>query len=225
MNIGNLLHDVDAPMSILFEDCDVSWRDDYPFESPFYDGSGYMVGAGKTAGSVTVRGGTVTGSAGAGIIVDSKHLSGPTVTFVDVTLNNTGRVDEGFGNDTWMHVSPIMLFDGAGGIGGIWFETVRVIMGGATFPATGVAAVSPQSFLSYFKCDSPAICGTANVTWPHVIGDIRGNIEVEWQGSEQECTPRLLHDGEALVNGSVYGHELMQNVSVSCTKRRANPRG
>ena len=58
-----------------------------------------------------------------------------------------------------------------------------------------------------------------------VTGDIRGNIEVEWQGSEQECTPRLLNDGVALVNGSVYGHELMQNISVSCTRRHANHRG
>jgi hypothetical protein len=92
MNIEALQHDTDAPMSILFEDCDVSWRNDYPFESPWYDGSGYLVGGGKTAGSVTVRGGTVHGSAGAGIEVESKPLSGPTVLFADVTLVDTGRL-------------------------------------------------------------------------------------------------------------------------------------
>ena len=43
MAIGNLDYDIDAPISILFEGCDVSWRDDYPFESPWYDGYGYMI--------------------------------------------------------------------------------------------------------------------------------------------------------------------------------------
>ena len=54
MNIGALERNVDAPMSILFEDCDVSWRDGYHFESPYYDGAGYLVSEGKTAGSITV---------------------------------------------------------------------------------------------------------------------------------------------------------------------------
>ena len=68
MNIGKLEHAWDAPMTILFEDCHVEWSPGYPFESPFYDGSGYMVGSPRAAGSVTVRGGTVRGSAGAGIV-------------------------------------------------------------------------------------------------------------------------------------------------------------
>ena len=69
MNLGNLEHAWDAPISILFEDCHVEWSPGYPFESPFYDGSGYMVGSPRAAGSVTVRGGTVRGSAGAGIVI------------------------------------------------------------------------------------------------------------------------------------------------------------
>ena len=132
MALKKLEHDVDAPMSILFEDCHVGWRDDYMFEShswstdPF--GAGIMVGGAKAAGSITVRGGTVTGSAGAGISVVNKPLSGPTITFADVTLNNTGRVDKGFPQPWMLHVAPIMLIDEIGGIGGLWFESVRVIM-------------------------------------------------------------------------------------------------
>ena len=33
LNIQALDHDADAPMSITFEDCDVSWRDDYAWQS------------------------------------------------------------------------------------------------------------------------------------------------------------------------------------------------
>lgn len=126
MNIDALSHAADAPISITFEDCDVSWRDDFPFESPWFDGAGYLVGAGKAAGSVTVRGGTVQGSAGAGIEISGKPLSGPAVTFADVLLNNTGRVK--FPQEykkPWIHGAPIMLMDGGGGIGGVWVGTDR----------------------------------------------------------------------------------------------------
>ena len=101
MNIGNLEHDVDAPMSILFEDCDVSWRDDYPFESPWYDAAGYLIAHGQTAGSITIRGGTVRGSGGAGIQVYNKHLRGPTVMFADVTLINVGMVNNSKDKQYW----------------------------------------------------------------------------------------------------------------------------
>ena len=75
MNIGKLEHAWDAPMTILFEDCHVEWSPGYPFESPFYSPAGYLrrpagylVNGPRAAGSVTVRGGTVRGSAGAGIV-------------------------------------------------------------------------------------------------------------------------------------------------------------
>ena len=32
MNLKRLDHDIDAPISILFEDCDVTWSTNYPFE-------------------------------------------------------------------------------------------------------------------------------------------------------------------------------------------------
>ena len=209
MNLGKLEHDVDAPMSILFEDCHVSWRDDYPFEHVHDHGAGIFVGAPKTAGSITVRGGTVIGSAGAGISVDSKPLSGPTVTFADVTLNNTGKVDKGFPKP-WMHVSPVMLIDEAGGIGGLWFESVRVIIGVTTW----------QPFLSYSHL--PCRREPYFPPCPNVTGDIRGDIEVEWRGDEKQCTPLLLREGGvALKNGSVFGHRLLQNISLRCNQNPA----
>ena len=126
MNIGKLEHAWDAPMTILFEDCHVEWSPGYPFESPHYDGSGYIVANPRAAGSVTVRGGSVRGSAGAGIEIYNKVESGPTVTFADVTLHKVARVDDGF-KQPWMHVAPIMFMTDEGGMGGIWFESVRVI--------------------------------------------------------------------------------------------------
>jgi hypothetical protein len=210
MNIGSLERGLDAPMSILFEDCDISWREDYPFMSPFFDGAGYAIDSGNTGGSITVRGGSVKGSAGAGISIYNKHLSGPTLTFADVTLMNTGRVDSGF-QHPWVHATPIMLMDGNGGLGGIWFESVKVVM------AASPAGSAIQPFLSYnqWACTAPAppwseVC-------PNVTGDIGGDIEVQWRGNDTQCTPRLLSEGVLLVNGSVFGHELLKNVSIGCT--------
>ena len=51
-----------------------------------------------------------------------------------------------------------------------------------------------------------------------MTGDIRGNIEVEWQASKGQCTPRLMSDGAAPADGVVFGLELLKNVSVSCSK-------
>ena len=58
--------------------------------------------------------------------IENKHESGPTVTFADVTLHKVARVDGGF-PQPWMHVAPIILLTEEGGLGGIWFESVRVI--------------------------------------------------------------------------------------------------
>ena len=111
-----------------------------------------------------------------------------------------------------MHPTPIMLMDGQGGIGGIWFENVKVAM--TTTTATSDPSSALQPFLSYnrWACAPGAAC-------PNATGDIRGDIEVEWQTSAEQCTPRLLTEGiELPANGSVFGHQLMKNVSVRCTK-------
>jgi hypothetical protein len=98
-----------------------------------------------------------------------------------------------------------MLMDGGGGIGGVWFESVKVVM--------GKGASAPSAFLSYnqWPCDPGSPC-------PNVTGDIRGNIEVEWQASKGQCTPRLMSDGAAPADGVVFGLELLKNVSVGCSK-------
>lgn len=85
------------------------------------------------------------------------------------------------------------------------FESVKIIMQkGADAPAT---------FLSYnhWPC-SPGPC-------PNVTGDIRGDIEVEWQASKEQCTARLMSDGAALAGGALFGHELLKNVTVGCSKK------
>ena len=223
--MGNLERDVDAPISITFEDCDVSWRDDYPFQTPYYDGAGYLIDAGPVfsdatpAGSLTVRGGSIRGSPGAGIGVYKKHLSGPTVTFADVTLTNTGLVETArslgfsYSAPSWVHVvSPIMLMDNDGGLGGLRFENVKIVMAAV---AAADHLLPPKPFLSYnqWSCDTGIPC-------PNVTGDIGGAIEVQWQGSPAECVPSLLGDGGVpLVNGSVFGLKLLENVSVTCTQQ------
>jgi hypothetical protein len=215
MNIGNLERYVDAPISILFENCDFSWRDDFPFETPWYDGAGYTineVAKRQTGGSITVRGGSVRGSAGPGIQVYNKHASGPVVTIADVTLINTARVDHGF-SLPWMHVAPLMLMDGAGGLGGVWFEGVRVV----------TSTNSSQPFLVYdrFPCEAQPDQPFAQ-SCPNVTGDIGGDIQVQWQGNAAQCIPVLLSGdklgAKPLENDSAYGLELLKNVSIGCTK-------
>ena len=147
-----------------------------------------------------------------------KPLSGPTITFADVKLNKTGKVNKGF-PQPWMHVAPIMLIDEKGGIGGLWFEGVHVTMDSAhaASDTTRTAAMEDarptQPFLAYYQlpCGDSAAC-------PNITGDIRGDIEVEWQGAVEQCIPRLLDQhGVPLKNESVFGHRLLQNVSVSCS--------
>ena len=56
---------------------------------------------------------------------------------------------------------------------------------------------------------------------PNVTGSIGGDIEVYWQGSEAQCRAALLGDGGVpLANGSAFGHELLKNITVGCTKKR-----
>ena len=61
-----------------------------------------------------------TPGAGAGIEIKSKPLSGPTVTFADVTLVNTARVKLQSSSLPWVRGAPILMMDGGGGIGGVW---------------------------------------------------------------------------------------------------------
>lgn len=53
----------------------------------------------------------------------------------------------------------------------------------------------------------------------NVTGDIGGDIDVQpWNKNVAQCTPRLMGTGGvSLVNGSLFGHELLQNVSISCS--------
>ena len=98
--------------------------------------------------------------------------------------------------------------DGDGGLGGLWFERVKVIMGSSQH------FTNVQPFFSYsqWPCDSGSPC-------PNVTGEIGGDIEVQWQGSEQECAPSLRGNGAPLLNGSLYGQHLMENVTVSCRQK------
>ena len=140
------------------------------------------------------------GSAGAGIGIYKKHLDAPAVTFDSVTLVDTGRLDKGvlfsWGAPGYpVHVTPIMLMDNDGGLGGLWFENVVVVMGPQHSPA--------RPFLSYnqWPCDPGIPC-------PNVTGAIGGRIEVQWRDSAAQCVPRLLGEGGApLPNGTLFGHE------------------
>ena len=164
--------------------------------------------------------------------------SGPALTFADVTLINTGKLDKGvlfsYGDPGYpVHIAPIMLMDHGGGIGGLWFENVKVVMAAAAGQAAGaisssqqqtqsgtgssgggLVVVGQQPFLSYnqWPCDPGSSC-------PNVTGDIGGDIEVQWHGSASQCVPRLVGTGGVLLgpNGTLYGHELLRNVSIACS--------
>ena len=82
--------------------------------------------------------------------------------WLQVTLVNTARVDKGFFS-TWIHVAPIMLTDGDGGLGGLWFENVKVIMGAAREQLHAATDSAAMHFLSYIQtaCTEPPPCA-----WP-----------------------------------------------------------
>ena len=65
------------------------------------------------AGSISVIGGSVTGSAGAGLLVVDNLASGPTVLFSGVVLRNVARFDTG--QNKGQHAAPIHLIDSIGG--------------------------------------------------------------------------------------------------------------
>ena len=59
-------------------------------------------------------------------------------------------------------------------------------------------------------------CDPSLLFCPNVTGDIGGDIKVH--GSATQCAPRLLGDGGVpLVNGGLFGVELLKNVSITCS--------
>ncbi len=161
---------------------------------------------------------------------DGVLLSGPVLTFADVNLIETGKLDKGvlfsYGDPGYVvHVTPIMLMDHGGGIGGLWFQNVRVVMAAkmkakssTQEPIDGAGLgdsliVADQPFLSYnqWPCDPGTSC-------PNVTGEIGGDIVVQWRDNVTECVPRLLGTGGVPLGpkGTVFGHELLENVSITC---------
>ena len=220
MNLKRLDHDIDAPISILFEDCDVTWSTNYPFErgpgpqAGCFEADGYSISDPTAAGSITIRGGTVRGSAGPGISIVNKPLRGPTVAFVDVTLVETARIDQWYSRQVpmpWMHVAPIRMLDNAGGIGGVWFENVHVIDS------------VKRPFLRYYH-GACAKAARGTKTCPNVTEDIRGSIIVNWGASPDQCNASLMSSPciqghcqpHILPEGRIFGRRLLSNLSVSC---------
>ena len=150
------------------------------------------------------------GSAGGGIEVSNKPLSGPAVVFADVVLVDTARIDQRFGwvhpheeanaNGThtckWCHIAPIFWQDSAGGLGGLWLENVTVIDS------------ENRPFLRYYR----SACAGAKC--PNAVGDIRGSVLVSWSASSLQCNASLMDQD----NGTNLGDELLQNVSVGCVE-------
>ena len=58
-------------------------------------GAGFQIGSPKVMGSISVLGGSVTGSAGAGLCIVNKPADGPTVSFYGITLVDVAKFDTG----------------------------------------------------------------------------------------------------------------------------------
>lgn len=69
------------------------------------------IGVVQTEGSISIIDSTVTGSAGAGLLV--VDAPGPTVLFSGVVLRNVARFDTG--QNKGQHATPIHLIDSIGG--------------------------------------------------------------------------------------------------------------
>jgi hypothetical protein len=156
----------DAPVSISFEDCDVSWSTDFKPDWA-YNGagrSGYYLGTTHVGGSITIAGGSVRGSPGPGIKLVNKIIAGPAVTIANVSLQNTAWAWQG--NGGCGQPAPIVLYDEVGGSGGISFANVSVDDGGQARP-----------FLRY----NSQPCGFAKrpvFPCPNVSAAIRGSFTI-----------------------------------------------
>ena len=104
----NLDPRIDPPISITFEDCHAVWSDYFDWKK---DGladvtnvNGFQVCGGRISGSVSVIGGSVTGSAGAGLCIVDNPPSGPTVSFSNVVLRDVARLPD-TGQNKGMHAA------------------------------------------------------------------------------------------------------------------------
>ena len=217
----------DAPITILFEDCHVSWDADFKPQWK-YNGvgrGGYYIGTTHVGGSISIIGGSVQGSPGPGIKSVNKQLTGPALTISNVSLKNTAWAWQGNGCNG--QPAPIVLYDEVGGIGGITFENVTVDDGGKARP-----------FLLY----NSEPCGFAKrpvSPCPNVSADIRGSFIVvgatgvgcETAIGLKNCSSKAqpLHPTPTqhmqlgcwnmVANRTLFGAHALENLTVDCAHK------
>ena len=116
-------------VSITFEDCNVSWSDQFHFPASTAKlgtgrvGYAILESPAAVGGSITIIGGTVQGSRGPGIFVSNKRPAGRALTISGVLLNHSVRFEAGKTG----HDAPIVIYDEVGGVGGVWFQDMKIV--------------------------------------------------------------------------------------------------
>ena len=141
--LSQLDPDIDPPVQITFEDCHAVWSAGFSWEKDYVSRetnvAGFSVGGPKVGGSVSVIGGSVTNSAGAGLcVIDAL---GPTVSFSGVDLFGTANHPDD-GQNKGMVAAPIHLIDEVGGMRAVYLNNIVVHQLGASGPALRYDAVS-----------------------------------------------------------------------------------
>ena len=83
---------------------------------------GFQIGTPNARGSISVVGGSVSGSAGAGLCVVNNPPDGPIISFSGIALTDVAKFDTG--QNTGMHAAPLHLIDAIGGMGEIYISNV-----------------------------------------------------------------------------------------------------
>ena len=202
----NLDPQVDPPISITFEDCDVIWSDDFVWGKDDMaretNVNGFQVSGARISGSVSVIGGSVTGSAGAGLCVVDNPPGGPTVSFSNVVLRNVAKLD--IGQNKGMHAAPIHLIDYVGGLGGVYLNNIVVQhqLGGAIAPALRYDAVSCAGCANAISLRGSTIFirPATNATVDAGCGAASAIVTLDGQPSA----------------GELFGRHVFENLSVVC---------
>ena len=218
---------VDLPISITFDDCHATWADDFEFKVPasnasgrramFGLGAGFLVDSPKTAGTVSVVGGSVRGSGGPGIEVRNKQVTGPLVSFSNMLLIDVARVDRecpphgmhGCMLSQGMHSAPIVLVDSVGGLGGIHFHSITIANQSRNGSSVRYEAVHCSSTLTALPCHNRSLDITGEILAPG--GDDEG---------VERCGTTVAMDGETVLDGPSYPKAVLENVSIRCVKTK-----
>ena len=213
----NLDPRIDPPISITFEDCHAVWSDHFDWKKDGLAGvtnvNGFQVCGGRISGSVSVIGGSVTGSAGAGLCIVDNPPSGPTVSFSNVVLRDVARLPD-TGQNKGMHAAPIHLIDMVGGLGGIYLSNIVVHQRSSApvlrYDAVSCSTAIPATFEGSYCPNKTSLRGSTIFIRPPSTAPVNASC-----GAATDYALASL-DGTLTTGGLFDQHDVFGNISFAC---------